>query len=125
MPDPSTPQDRAAWRSGLRRAAYDLPSPPAVTGTAPDPEDPETWAFDGPEDYSGTMPALPPAHVIYCRGCQHAWAALDVSLIELDAGTRAAVDDCACTCADDTDPRYEDWVTDPDPADIPPGAWEN
>ena len=29
-PDPAAPQDRAAWRSGLRKAAYDLPSPPAV-----------------------------------------------------------------------------------------------
>ena len=29
MPDPSTPQDRTAFRSALRKAAYDLPSPPA------------------------------------------------------------------------------------------------
>ena len=31
MTDPSTPQDRAAFRTALRKAAYDLPSPPAVT----------------------------------------------------------------------------------------------
>jgi hypothetical protein len=34
MPDPSTPQDRTAFRSELRKAAYDLPSPPAVTDLA-------------------------------------------------------------------------------------------
>jgi hypothetical protein len=31
MPDPSTPHARTAFRSALRKAAYDLPSPPAVT----------------------------------------------------------------------------------------------
>ena len=31
MPDPPAPQDRAAFRSALRKTAYDLPSPPAVT----------------------------------------------------------------------------------------------
>ena len=31
MSHPAAPQDRAAFRSALRKAAYDLPSPPAVT----------------------------------------------------------------------------------------------
>jgi hypothetical protein len=33
MPDSSTPQDRTAFRSALRKAAYDLPSPPAAAKT--------------------------------------------------------------------------------------------
>lgn len=33
MTDPSTPQDRAAWRRSLRETPIGLPSPPAVTGT--------------------------------------------------------------------------------------------
>ena len=31
MSHPAAPQDRAAFRTALRKAAYDLPSPPAVT----------------------------------------------------------------------------------------------
>ena len=26
----------------------------------PDPDDPDTWAFPGPPDFSGTWPDLPP-----------------------------------------------------------------
>ena len=58
-----------------------------------------------------TWPVL---HVIYCRGCQHAW---------YDGDDDEPNQACSCTCTDDTDPHYEDWVTDPDPADIPEGAW--
>jgi hypothetical protein len=56
-------------------------------------------------------------HVVYCRGCQHAWVDTGASLIDSGPG------ECACTCTDPADPHYEDWVTDPDPADIPAGAW--
>ena len=67
------------------------------------------------------------SHVVYCRGCQHAWIAWDIPIVWLDAAdrvaARTAIDDCTCTCIDDSDPRYEDWVADPDPDGIPPGAW--
>jgi hypothetical protein len=56
-------------------------------------------------DLPGPLPAL---HVIYCRTCQRAW---------YDGDT------CGCACTDASSPRYEDWVTDPDPAEIAPGAW--
>ena len=65
------------------------------------------------------------SHVVYCRSCQKAWISLDISPMELDNPTRAAVDDCACVCTDDQDAPYEDWVVDPDPAEIPEGAWIN
>lgn len=61
--------------------------------------------------FTATTPVL---HVIYCRGCQHAW---------YDGDDGEPNQTCACTCTDDRDPHYEDWVTDPDPADIPEGAW--
>lgn len=51
MTHPSTPQDRTAFRKSLRETAYNLP----------DPDNPETWAFPGPPDFSGTMPDLPDA----------------------------------------------------------------
>jgi hypothetical protein len=64
------------------------------------------------------------ARVVYCRGCQQAWH---------DSGGPALAHgavpgfgepgECRCTCADDTDPLYEAWVVDPDPDDIPDGAW--
>lgn len=59
------------------------------------------------------------AHVVYCRGCQRAWVDSGVG------GMNDPPDDaCACTCDDPTAPTYEDWVVDPDPADIPPGAFD-
>lgn len=141
MPDP-TPQDpkaRAAFRRSVREAAYNLPSPPSVTPGTPDPDNPETWAFPGPPDFSGEWPANLPrfgpvperievtyctdfcgdsctcrlagSHVIYCRGCGEAWLE--------PPETRPLADPpveqpsfCACTCRDG-DPHYEDWVTDP------------
>jgi hypothetical protein len=50
------------------------------------------------------------AHVVYCRGCQRAWR---------DIGQGP---ECGCTCTDDTDPGYEDWVVDPE-FELPEGAW--
>lgn len=41
-------------------------------------------------------------HWVYCRTCRQSW---------IDG------DGCACTCRDGQ-PGYEDWVVDPDPADI-------
>jgi hypothetical protein len=55
-------------------------------------------------------------HVIYCRGCGNAWA-------QGDAEPEPGTDFCGCTCTDLADPRYEDWVTDPAPGEIPPGAF--
>ena len=63
----------------------------------------------------------PESHVIYCKGCQRAWRETIVRpLAEEDHSVSA----CSCTCADDTDPHYEDWVVDPGPDAIPEGAWE-
>ena len=56
--------------------------------------------------------SFPGIHVIYCRSCRRAWYDGD------DA-------DFGCTCADGREPPYEDWVTDPDPASIPEGAWSS
>lgn len=62
------------------------------------------------------------ARVVYCRGCQHAWRD-DGAIALAQVGLTDLMDGCACTCTDDTDPHYEDWVTDPDPDGIPAGAW--
>ena len=57
----------------------------------------------------------PATHVIYCRGCRKAWNEPS----EYEPGC------CACYCTDVNDPLYEDWVTDPDPAEIPAEAWKD
>lgn len=62
------------------------------------------------------------SHVVYCRGCQHAWYD-NSALLLAETGLVNLLDQCACTCADDTDPHYEDWAVSLDPADIPEGAW--
>jgi hypothetical protein len=51
---------------------------------------------------------VPGLHAVYCRTCKRAW---------YDG------DGCACTCTDVSDPLYENWVTDPDPASVPAEAW--
>jgi hypothetical protein len=61
------------------------------------------------------------AHVIYCRGCQHAW--YDTGAIALaEVGLDDLTDACSCTCTDGTAPGYEDWVVDPE-FELPEGAW--
>ncbi len=66
-----------------------------------------------------------PVTIVYCRGCQHAWAdGGDIAILNTGLPEDDPAADCTCTCTDDLDPRYEDWVTDPDAADIPEGAWE-
>ena len=63
------------------------------------------------------------AHTVYCRGCQHAWIDDGGGALAHLAGWPETGADCACTCSEPADPRYEDWVTDPDPEDVPLGAW--
>jgi hypothetical protein len=64
-------------------------------------------------DELGGHPSEP--HVIYCRGCRRAW----------NEPSEFAPGCCACDCTDHADPLYEDWVVDPDPAEIPEGAWDD
>lgn len=99
MPDPSTPQDRAAFRSDLRRDAYRLPA-----------ERIEVTYCTGFCGDACTC-RLAGSHVIYCRGCGKAWLEPPETRPLADPPVEQP-SHCACTCRDG-DPHYEDWVTGP------------
>jgi hypothetical protein len=62
-------------------------------------------------------------HVIYCRGCRKAWIDPEWKVGTVSVSMVIDARGCACACTDG-DPLYEAWVIDPDPGDVPPGAWE-
>ena len=93
------------------------------------------WPYDGPEGRARLTGSLDTGgsftgdddddsgerHVIWCRGCRKAWTEMPPRRPFADP----PVDEpssCACVCKDG-DPQYEDWAVDPDPSEIPEGAW--
>lgn len=61
-------------------------------------------------------------HIIWCRGCGNAWAASEPQPGDVFIEDPLA-DSCTCTCTSESQPGYEDWVTDPRPEELPAGAF--